>query len=184
MRSRPLELLMVGKLYHPARHSWPEGADYNFRLGSHELRMFVPRATPKEVAAVDSGPVEFGSMVEPAGLFLIVRFDDGLTFDCSYNWHMVNPADRTPAPPFEETSPALRALITLIFIEATTGVVLALRAVTWSPEFTRAIHKAIADQTTAPFDRAEHQRWADSMTAGFTTDQLWDRTTIRCHGGD
>jgi hypothetical protein len=52
MISRPLELLMVGKPYHAARRTWPEGADYNFRLGAHELRLFVTSATPKEIAAV------------------------------------------------------------------------------------------------------------------------------------
>ena len=178
------ELLMVGKPYHPARRSWPEGADYNFRLAAHELRMFNADATPAEIAAVDSGPVEFGLMVEPPGLFLIVRFGPTLRFDCSYNWHMVNPHDRTTPPPFEETLPALRSLIMLILVEATTGNLLALRAVSFSPEFTRAVHRAISDQIGASFDRAKHQRWADSMTQHFTSEQPWAQCSIRCCGGD
>ena len=38
----------------------------------------------------------------------------------------------------------------LILVEATKGDLLGLRGVTFSPEFTRAIHKAIADQVRRP----------------------------------
>ena len=88
---RPFELLMVGKPYHPERRSWPEGSDYNFRCEQHELRKWVANATPDEIAAVDSGPVEFGLLVEPPSVFLIVRFGPTLSSDCSYSWHMINP---------------------------------------------------------------------------------------------
>jgi hypothetical protein len=73
--------------------------------------------------------------------------------------------------------------LTIILIEASNGVVLALRGVTFSPEFTRAIHRAIADQVGAPYDRAAHERWADGMTARHSTDQLWTKCTTRCPGG-
>ena len=72
----------------------------------------------------------------------------------------------------------------IILVEATTGVVLALRAVTFSPEASRAIHKAMATQFTTPFDWTKHQKCADSLTQGFDTEQLWAKCSIRCHGGD
>jgi hypothetical protein len=175
--------LEVGKPYDPARRSFAEGADYNFRSGAHELRIFLRAAARAEVEAVRAGPVEFGFFAEPEGLFLITRFGTRLPFDCSYNWHRLSADDRTLPPPSEETSPELRAILTIILVEATNGVVLALRAVTFSPEFTRALHRAIADQVGAPYDRAEHQRWADGMTARLSTDQLWSRCTMRCQGG-
>jgi hypothetical protein len=175
--------LEVGKPYDPARGWWPEGADYKFRSGGHELRLFLGGATLEEVEAVRSCPVEFGFFAEPMGLFLITRFGTRLSFDCSYNWPRVSPDERTPPPPSEETSPELRAPITIILVEATTGVVLALRAVTFSPEFTRALHRAIADQVGAPYDRAAHEAWADQTTTRFNTDQLWEKCTMRCQGG-
>jgi hypothetical protein len=128
--------------------------------------------------------VEFGSFVEPEGLFLITRFGPRLSFDCSYNWHRVSENDRTLPPPTEETSPELPALLTILLIEATSGVVLAIRTVTFSPEFTRALHRAIGDQVGAPYEKASHERWADETTRRLSTDQLWERCTTRCRGGD
>jgi hypothetical protein len=62
--------------------------------------------------------------------------------------------------------------------------VLALRAVTFSPEFTRALHRAIADQVGAPYEKAAHERRADGMTQRLSTHQLWARCTVRCRGGE
>jgi hypothetical protein len=177
------EALQVGKPYPGGRGSWPEGADYNFRSGGHELRIFLDGATQREVAAIQSEPVDFGLLVEPAGLMLVTRFGP-LTFDCSYHWRRMGvTGNRTLPPPSEETRPSLRALLTIILLEASNGIVLVLRTVTFSPEFTRAIHQAIHDQAGTPYDRAGHQRWADSMVR-YTTDQLWAQCTIRCQGGD
>jgi hypothetical protein len=180
-----LHLLEVGKPYDPRRTVWPEGADYNFRSGGHELRICLGRATPAEVEAVRAGPVELGAFAQPAGLVLVARFGPTLSFDCSYHWHRMAEVtgDRTLPPPAEETSPTLRALLSVILVEATTGVVLALRAVTFAPEFTRAIHRAIAEQAAGAYDRVEHQRWAEALTARYTTHQLWARCAMRCRGG-
>jgi hypothetical protein len=74
-------------------------------------------------------------------------------------------------------------VLTIILIEASSGLVLALRLTTFTPEFTRAIHKAIYSQssTSYAYGRAEHQRWANSMLQ-YTTDQLWAQCIIRCQG--
>ena len=174
----------VGKLYDPHRRRWPEGADYDFRGGAHELCIFLDGATAAEVEAIKSGPVEFGFFADPMGLFLITRFGSQHSFDCSYNWHRVAMAERTLPPPTDETSPALRAPCTIILVDAADGIVLALRSVTFSPEFSRALHRAIADQVVAPYNGAAHRRWADSMTGQYSTDQLWRWCTMRCQGGD
>jgi hypothetical protein len=180
-----LHALEVGKPYDPRRRSWPEGADYNFRSGGHELRIFLAGARPREVEAIRSGPVEFGFFAEPMGLFLITQFGSRLSFDCSYHWQRMAEAtgDRTLPPASLETSPALRALVAIVLIEATSGVVLVLRTVTFSPEFTRAIDRAISDQAAGPYDPAGHREWADEMTGRHSTDQLWERCTTRCQGG-
>ena len=179
-----LHRLAVGQPFDPRRRSWPDGAaDYRFRCGAHELRIFLAAPTAEELAAVESGPVEFGLFAGPEGLFIVTRFGRSLSFDTRYQWHRVDPAERVPPPPHEETSPAVRAMVTIILVDASKGLVRALRAVSYSPEFTRALHRAIADQAAAPFDAQVHERWAAGLHR-FTTLQLWGETTIRCKGGD
>ena len=120
---------IVGQLYDPSRKSWPEGADYNFRAGGHTLRVFLGHATPREIAAIKTGRVEFGAMIELPEIFVVSRFHgpDGrvvASFDCSYQWHRVSSAERTDPPAWEETSPQLRALLSIILVEQNSRVAL------------------------------------------------------------
>jgi len=184
----PMHTYIVGQLYDPSRKSWPEGADYNFRAGGHELRIFLGRATPREIAAVGTGRVDFGLMAELPEMFVVSRFrgPDGrvvCSFDCSYSWHRVSPDERTDPPVWEDTSPQLRALTSIILVEATNGVILALRTCSYSPEFTRSFHRAIHDQAALPYDQAEHERAVADIVRRLNTDQIWERCAIRCEGG-
>ena len=184
----PMHTYIVGQLYDPSRKSWPEGADYNFRAGGHELRIFLGGATPREIAAVGTGRVDFGLMAELPEIFVVSRFrgPDGrvvCSFDCSYSWHRVSPDERTDPPVWEDTSPQLRALASIILVEATNGVILALRTCSYSPEFTRSFHRAIHDQAALPYDQAEHERAVADIVRRLNTDQIWERCAIRCEGG-
>ncbi len=186
---RPYTLLAVGKPYHPDCRVWPEGADYNFRDGTHELRVFLPRASKEEIASVENGPIEFGLLCDLPDLFVLARFHDKrsqqlvMAFDCPYSWHRVASEDRTDPPAWEEVNPSARAVVSVVLMEATTGIVLALRMCTYSPEFTRALHRAIAEQVAMPYDKITHERRIEDITEQFTSEQLWDRCIIRCHSG-
>jgi hypothetical protein len=184
------EVLRVGSLYHPGRRWWPQGADYNYRAGGHELRLFLPSASKDEVLSVREGRVEFGLVIDHPELYVISRFwrPDGakiqMSFDCSYTIHRVNPAERTAPPAWEEVSPAARSLVTVILVEASTGIILALRAMSYSPEFTRTINHAIADQASLPYDPGEHDRCVAAKVRQYDTAALWELCGVRCTGGD
>ena len=128
-------------------------------------------------------------MIELPEIFVVSRFHapDGdqvvASFDCSYQWHRVSPEERTGPPAWEDTSPQLRALASIILVEATNGIILALRSVSYSPEFTRSLHRAIADQAALPYDQAEHEAAVADIVRRNTTDQIWQRCAIRCEGG-
>jgi hypothetical protein len=149
----------------------------------------MPDLSNAEIIAAEKGRVVFGLWVDLPELWVISRFhgpDDRvvMSFDCSYQWHRVNELERTAPPAWEETSPKLRALVTVILVETRTGILKALRAVTYSPEFTRAFHKAIAEQASMPYHQAEHERRVEAIAHQYSTDQLWVKCQHRCHGGD
>jgi hypothetical protein len=62
----------VGKPYDPRRRSWPEGADYNFREGAHELRIFLA-ACPRGAG-------------RGLGLFVRARAGDASMGCCGPSW--------------------------------------------------------------------------------------------------
>jgi hypothetical protein len=186
-----MQLLTVGQPYDPGRRMWPEGADYNFRAGAHELRIFLTRATAAEVAAAQEGKIDFGLLIDLPELYIVSRFFDPrdptrrvMAFDCSYSIHRVVKEERTPPPPSEEISPDLRALVVVVLVEATNEVVLVLRTMSYSPEFTRVFHRAIADQLALPYDKTAHEREAVAKVQSFDTYQLWDLCQFHCTGGD
>ena len=119
-----------------------------------------------------TGRVEFGLMIELPEIFVVSRFhapdDDQVvaSFDCSYSWHRVSLEERTDPPAWEDTSPQLRALASVILIEATNGLILVLRTCSCSPEFTRSFHRAIADQASLPYDQAAPRRPSPTSSAG------------------
>jgi hypothetical protein len=185
-----MPVYQVGKPYSPSRRTWGEGADYNFRAGEHELRIFLANASGDEVAAGSRGTVRFGLLVDRPELYLISRFfhprdktRQVMSFDCSYSIHRVAPDERQPPPAWEEVNPALRPLLSIILVEATNGLILALRAVTFEPEFGRVLHRAIAEQLALPFDPAAHARRTAEMVRTHDTAALWRLCSIRCTGG-
>jgi hypothetical protein len=189
-KSSAFELLKVGEVYHRKIRRWAQGADYNFRCSTHELRLFLPNTSALEIEACRNGKTEFGLLVDGPLIFLIVRFHEPETpgrvvmpRDCNYSWWRVHPDERVMPPAAEECSPELRALLTIVLIEAINGVVKALRAVTFSPEFTRALHRAIADQAGRAYDPAEEERVRNRFLR-LSSEQLWNRCSIHCRGGE
>jgi hypothetical protein len=85
--------------------------------------------------------------------------------------------------PGEEFTCDSRALLQILLIDAATGIIRCLRAVTLSPEFTRALFGAIRDQAARPWDRAAYERALKSITDHHTSEQLAGLASVRCQGG-
>ena len=179
-----MRALEVGKPYIPGRTNWPEGVDYNFRAGSHEMRMFFRSPTRREVEAVRKGRCEFGLVVDGPIIFLLYRFHPAIDWsDATYSWHLVPETERTlPQPEGAET----RALLHVDLIEADSGLVRALRVVTFSPAFTRALHSAIRQQAASPWPGRE--AYDDALASVYkrypTSKDLLRRAVARSVGGE
>lgn len=161
----------VGKLYHVGRTSWPEAAQYNYRAGGHELLLFYANIKDSEVKAVTRRPVEFGALAVPPVLFFLFKFStDSEWSDAPYSWHLVKaarPDEATEPPPLEENE---RALLSIVLVEATTGIIAGLRTVSLSIGLSRYLHTAIREQIAQPFDVAAYDAalariYRDSSTA-------------------
>jgi hypothetical protein len=144
-----MHVLQVGKPYIADRGQWPEAVEYNYRGGEHDLRMFFRAPGQQEVEAVRKGRCDFAVAVEGPVIFLLYCFRPAADWsDAPYSWHLL-PETEQALPDVE--GPETRALLQVVLTDAQTGLVRVLRAVTFSPSFTRALHRAIRQQAASPW---------------------------------
>jgi hypothetical protein len=128
---------------------YPEGADYNYRTGAHELGLFFGHPSLAEIEAVKRGRAEFAFVAEGPVIFFLYRFRPWVPWgDAAYSWHLLPKHEQTLPRP-EAHGAETRALLTVLLIDAKTGIVKAKRAVTLSPSFTQALHAAIREQAAS-----------------------------------
>lgn len=155
----------VGALYNPRRTSYPETGQFNFRSGQHELVLFYRSPTAKEVAEVRSAPFSIGLFVDLPSIVLLYRLGKSPWSDAPYSWHLVPEAERTL--PAVADSAETRALLLVFLVDASTGILRAMRQVTMSPAFTHALHDAIHHQASLPWSSGEYDRHLQGLYRRF-----------------
>lgn len=132
----------VGQPYLPGRTRWPAGADYNWRAGQHELRLFFSRLGDREVRDVRTREAEFGLYVEQPLIVLLYRFGASIPWsDAPYSIWLV-PADQRALPDPVGEGAETRDLLTTFLVDADSGILRAIRVVSLSPAFTFALRLA------------------------------------------
>lgn len=173
--------LEVGQPLRPGVTRYPELPEYNYLSGGHGLVLYLLDITPAEREAVRRAPVKLAFAVIGDVLFFLYRFGTEIPWsDASYTWHKVPPEwqVRPPALTGEQ-----RILLTIALVEASTGIVEAIRVVTMSPTMSRALHLAINRQADAPFP-ADYDEQVRRVYAATTSNQLRRRAIASCTGGD
>jgi hypothetical protein len=175
-------LYEVGKLYHTNRTKWPENVEYNYRGGAHELRLFYPSPTDSEIAAVRSGEARFALYPYLDVIFFCFKFGDHPWSDSPYNIHLVGEAERQL--PSDVDNAEQRALLTTFMIDANTGILKAMRAVSLSSAFTRTLHAAIWKQHEQPFP-PDYDAQIQRVYASYTSSKIANTMAIaKCRGGE
>lgn len=173
--------LEVGQLYNPSRTSWPETVQYNFYANGHDLQLFFAGLTEMEIEEVQTGECEFALDVESGIIFFLCRFGSQPWSDAPYTWHRV-PEEQRVLPEPEATSDS-RALLQVLLIDASTGILKAIRAVSLSPQFTRALHRAIREQSMAVFNQEKYDADLAILYGRLSTKELLKRAILRTKGG-
>ena len=176
-----MHVLQVGKPLNPNVSTWPPMPEYNYRDGSHELVIAYPNPHKREIEAVGEATAHFAFTVVRDILVFQYRFGAAVPWsDCGYNWHRL-PEDERVLP--EDPAPDERAVLRVIFIDANTGIIKALRVLTFSHTFTRRLHQAIRAQAARPFP-ADYAQQAAVLFQNYSTKALRRRALASCTGGD
>jgi hypothetical protein len=177
----------------PARIPWLEGAEYQYRLGRHQLILTTCGVASRHEAAIGRAEAEFALVIEGPLLVFGSRFGDTLPWSWAapYNWHFAPPAERVvPAavPLTPENYARLWATLWITLEDTATGRARIGRAVALRPEFTHALHGVLREQAMRPFQVAAADRALDRLQFGAGPLALRARVVTKCaavsdHGG-
>lgn len=129
---------------------------------------------------IRKGDAEFALYTAGPVVWLLHRFGRGNWADSPFAWHLV-PEDRRARP--WEAQELERATITVLLVEAASGILQAIRMLTFSPHFTRQLHAAIERQAEAPWDPAEFDRVLDATYARLSTAEMVRGAVAKTRGG-
>lgn len=172
----------VGQPYHAGRATWPESFQYNYRQSEHELVAFLARPTSQERHEVTKGRLDLALFTDGDLLALLIRFGSMPWSDALYSWHLV-PADQQTLP--ETDQPGQGQLLQVVLVDAATGIIRGLRAISMPEAFARELHSAIRDQSGRPW---VGQSAYDAQIAALyrrypTSDALVRDARARCTAG-
>jgi hypothetical protein len=126
---------------------------------------------------------EFALVDLPSVLFFLYRFGERIGWsDAPYNVHLEPAEQRVEIPAL---APEQRLPLTLLLIDAATGIVQVNRALTLSHEFGVTLHDALHAQLAAPFDRTTyHQACTAAYNRFPTTHLLLNQAVARSQAGE
>lgn len=159
----------VGKLYHPERRSWQEGAQFNLRSGVPELLLFFSRPNFHEILAVKKSDAQFGITKIEDVIFFFYKFGSEIPWsDCPFSINLV-PAKERIVPELDTEEG--RLVLQIFLVEANSGILKAMRAVTLSPEFSQVLVKLANEQLTGNFDALGYDRQINKIYSDFPDTQ-------------
>lgn len=174
----------VGKLYNPNRYVWPEAVQYNYRSGGHELVLFYRRPTASEILAVRREPAEFALAVHEDVIFFLATFGPNHWEDSPFSIHLV-PEEQRTLPPTELT-PETRVLLPVTLVDASNGIVRAMRQLTLSPAFTAKLYERLRAQAARPFPgQVRYDQQIAYYYRRYNSGQMANMVAVaRCMGGE
>lgn len=177
-----MRMLQIGRPFREDVPAWPEAYQYNYDVSGHELLLFAAHLTPREIEGVSAGQADFALSVRDDIIFFQFRFAGAFDWsDCPFNWHLVAPENRQA--PDLTFPPDVGATLRLVLIEATNGLVRALRVCSLSHRFSKQLHRAILKQRALPFNRADYERRLAEIYRRTSSTQLVQQAIATCTAG-
>jgi hypothetical protein len=176
----------IGQPYNATRHTpWPETPYLRVGPRGVEVAIFLEQPTPDEVTGVRNGLATFAWVdAEHVGI-LAFQFQPGIPWsDCPFHPYPVRLAGQDVGPPAAYGT-SDHQLVSVVLVDATSGVVMALRAISWPPPFVAVVGASIQRMLAAPWQPREHDRVLTGLYQRYTStaELVQARATATCTGG-
>lgn len=155
--------LAIGELFTPERTSWPDNRfEFRYFDGNYLLQICEASPSAQSLQAFQTGKVHVGLHFEQGVIFFLFRIEGTWAWsDQAFSIHLVGEEDRGPG----ERSGMFFVPLSLVLVDSNTGRVAALRVVTLSPRFAKALQSFIERQRVAPFSREAHNATIQAVYA-------------------
>lgn len=171
-------IIEVGKPFDPSVSACPEGSYYQFSKGSHKLILFYDCPTQKEINDIRTGKAEFRFVMKEDILFFLHTFGSPVIWsDAPYSISILDPEELNLLPKLHQGE---SVLLSITLVDASTGITMAMRAVTLDAQFSSALHQAIADQATRRCNLDTYNHRVDSVYSRLSSDNLANLAKKRC----
>lgn len=173
----------VGQLYHPGVRQWPETGQLRITPDGVQLALFMAAIADWEIAELRTGTAEFAWVDGEHAAILAYRFGGAQRAwsDCPYH------PGRDPGAglPAGAGGDGTHLLVHVVLVDADTGLIVAMRQVTWPPGFARRVAETVERMLAGGYNARAHDNALDAIYGRYTNSDLLvaQRADIVCVGG-
>lgn len=178
------QICVVGQEFIQGVTTWPEGTIFDYTAaGGCRLLLIYRHPTTREKDAF-SGPARFALVSKYGLIFLLFKFGDMPWQDAPYSYWLV-PEEIRPDPEGDLNKPGNRLFLSCFFINAATGVLEEMRAMTLSPSFTTQLLQRVKEQAQKPVTIEEQSLSVSRINSQYHTPKAMVKDAlVQCRGGD
>jgi hypothetical protein len=164
----------VGKLFEEGKTQYSEGTRFDFRQDGAVLILFFDRPTSQEIEQIKTGRFEIGFFEKDEIIFMLSRLGSMNYIDAPYSVHLSKPFS------FDELREGMGFGLNIFLVDASNGILKALRYIGLSTDFSCRLQKAIVGQKTMKFDRRAYDMKLQHIYANYSTNDLVGRAEAWC----
>lgn len=171
----------VGQPFIKGKTDWSEHVGFEYNAIGGELRIMYNNLRDVEIEDIRSGDLSMGFFEEDNIQWFLFNFSKSFQFECSFTNHLVHEDNRGSTEYIEGD----HGLLTVFLVEASTGILKAMRSCTFSKEFTKTYLNSIERSMNTPFNQQEHTKKVSLTYFKYKTfPDMWKRCTVFCNAGD
>jgi len=169
-------VLTVGQPFAPERTQWDDGRfEYRYFSGNHLLQLCLSAPSEQDIQNFHFGKIHVGLYIEQSVIFWLFKIQNLMDWsDQAMSIRLLQPQDQD-IPPLPAAG---RIFLSLVLVDADTGLVAGLRTVTYSPHFSKVFRSALLRQKIAHFDKERHNTIIERVYAEFDHSRDMARAAI------
>jgi hypothetical protein len=177
------QICVVGQEFIQGVTTWPEGTIFDYTAAGCRLLLSYRHPTTREKEAF-SGSARFALVFKYGLIFLLFKLGDMPWQDAPYSYWLL-PEEIRPDPEADMNKPGDRLFLSCFFINAPTGILEEMRAMTFSPDFTTQLLQCVKEQAQNPVTIEEQSSAVARINSHYPTPKAMVRDAlVQCRGGD